>query len=207
MGTIALNMSAIQHGEISALLGKTRRAILSLLFTRSDEAFYYRQIERLTGGSPGAIQRELRNLTDAGLLIRERRGNQVYYRANVDSPIFPELRSIVVKTVGLADVVRDALAPVSDRITFSFIYGSFANGRERSTSDVDLIIVGDVRLREIISHLRGASEELRREINPTIFSYDEFSERAGESEGFVRRVIDGPKIMLIGDERDLKKLG
>ncbi len=190
-----------------ALFGKTRRMILSFLYTHSDDSFYLRQIARATGASLGAMPRELKILTDAGIITRRVQGNQVHFQANRECPIFRELKSIIIKTAGVADVLRDALAPLEDRIKLAFIYGSFAKGDERATSDVDVIIVGDMKSREAISALRPSYEVLGREVNPSCFSVDEFRKRLKKGDHFLDNVNRNPKIYLFGDDREIRKLG
>jgi len=191
-----------------ALFGKTRRRVLALLFGRPDEDFYLTQVARESGASLGGVQHELARLTAAGLTTRTPRGKQVYYRANRDSPIFDEIRGLVEKTSGLADVVRSSLAnfAADGRISLAFIYGSVAAGTHGSGSDVDLMIVGDVKLREVAPVLRAAQDRLGREINPTIYRAAELQERLSSRAHFVSRTMEGPKIMLIGDERELSEV-
>ena len=133
-----------------ALFGRARRAILALLFGRAGEAFYLRQIADLTGLAVGSVQRELANLVRAGLVVRAAKGHQVYFRADERSPIYPELVGLVTKTAGVAGVIRDALAPFARKkmITVAFIYGSMAAGEQQPSSDVDLMIIGDIELKE-----------------------------------------------------------
>jgi predicted nucleotidyltransferase len=191
-----------------ALFGKTRRRVLALLFGRPDEDFYLRQVARESGASLGGVQHELARLTDAGLVTRTPRGKQVYFRANRDSPVFHEIRGLMEKTSGLADVVRVALADLAAdmRIPFAFIYGSVAAGTHGSGSDVDLMIVGDVKFRDVVPVLRDAQDRLGREVNPTIYGVDEIQERLKAREHFVSRTLEGPKIMLIGNEDELTDL-
>ena len=190
--------------EACVLFGKTRRAILALLFTRTDESFYLRQIERLTGAGLGPIQRELKLLTEAGILERRKVGRHVYFKAKEESPIFNDLKSIIVKTAGIGDVLKSSLSGISDRIECAFIYGSFAGGTARKTSDIDLMVIGDVRLRELVSVLRPAQKKLGREINPSIFTRDEIKERLKSGNAFLKRVLDEDLIFITGGEHELK---
>lgn len=195
-------------GVAEALFGKTRRRVLALLFGRPDEDFYLRQVARESGASLGGVQHELARLTAAGLVIRTPRGKQVYFRANQESPVFGEIRGLMEKTSGLVDVVRVALADLAEsgRIPFAFIYGSVATGTHGFGSDVDLMIVGDVKLREVVPALRAAQDRLEREINPTIYGIDEIQERLKAREHFVSQTLERPKIMLIGNEDELTDL-
>ena len=131
----------------AVLFGQTRRRVLAWLLGHADEAFYLRQIVRQTGAAHGAVQRELSALTSAGILQRTVAGRQVYFQANRDSPIFPELRSLLLKTTGAVDVLREALAPLADRIVLAFVFGSVARGDLRNDSDIDLLVVGEVPSR------------------------------------------------------------
>lgn len=190
----------------TALFGKARRGILALLFGRPDRALYAREIARELGLSPGAIQPELISLSDAGLLVRTRRGKQVFYRANPESPVFEEIRGLMEKTAGLADVLRTELAELAaaGRILVGFVYGSVAAGRQDPASDVDLMLIGDATLAETVPCLRSAADRIGREVNPTLYSVAELQDRLRRGEHFVTRVLAGPKIFVIGtiDELD-----
>jgi uncharacterized protein len=136
------------------LFGKGRGAILALLYGHPDQSFYYRQITRQLGGvSVGTLQRELDTLTQLGLIDRSAVGKQVFYRANRNHPCFPELRALVAKTVGAIQVLSSALAPLADRISLAFIYGSMARQEEKAESDLDMLIVGKVTLEDILTQL------------------------------------------------------
>jgi len=191
---------------IEALLPKVKRDILALLLSRPDEAFYQRQIVRATEGGKGAVERELRALTSAGILLREKRGNLAYYRANRECPIFPELQGLMLKTAGLADVVREALATV-DGVELAFIFGSMGRGAGDARSDVDVLVVGDAPFADIVAALLPAQEHLGREINPTVYATEEYRRRVAEKHHFLSRVLHEPRIMLIGTLDDLDRVG
>lgn len=196
------------HEVISdALFGGAQRAVLALLFGRPDEEFYLREIIRAVGVGQGAVQRELKRLVAAGLVTRRVRGRQVHFRANPDSPVFEELRGLLLKTAGAVEVLRSALAPLADRIRLAFIYGSVARGEERRQSDLDLLVVGDVSLGEVVKSLGPAQERLGREVNPTVYSEDEFRARIAAGRHFIKRVMAGAKVYVIGDEQDARNLG
>ncbi len=190
----------------SALFNKTRYSVLSLLFVNDDNSFYLREIIAELGLGRGAVQRELAQLCEVGLVLRSRRGNQVFYQANKESPIFPELKSLMVKTAGVSDTIKAALSPLEDNIKLAFIYGSFAEGKDNATSDIDLLIVGSVTMRKLVSALQGAQRTLGREINPAVYGIDEFRRRLAEKHHFVSSVYRARKIYLVGDERGLKGL-
>ncbi len=189
------------------LFGSTRRGILGLLLLHPHQSYYVRQIVRLADVSPGAVNRELRKLEKAGIITREQQGRQIHYRANTDCPVFDELRSLLTKTTGLADVLRDALAQLEENIKAAFVYGSLASGEMDAQSDVDLMVVGNVPFGEVVLHLQGAQEQLAREINPTVYPPEEFREKLAAKHHFLTQVMEGPKVFVVGDENDLRALG
>lgn len=192
---------------LEKLLGSGLRAkILGWLFTHHDERYFVRQLTGLLREDSTNISRELARLEKMGLLRCEKEGRQKYYQADPHSPIFSELRDLVVKTVGIADAVRDALEPVDGKIRAAFIYGSFARGDESASSDVDVLIVGNVKFSEIVSALGTAQVRLGREINPTVYSAAEFRSRLARGHHFLKGVMQGSKVFLIGDERELARL-
>jgi len=190
----------------AALFGRARRAVLGLLYTHPDESFYVRQVVRAAGVGQGAVQRELRRLAAAGIIERERNGRQVYYRANRACPVFDELHALMVKTAGLADVLRQALEPLADAVRAAFVYGSVAGGKERARSDVDVMVIGEASFGDIVQALRSAEEALGREVNPTVYPPAEFKAKLVSEHHFVTTVLKGPKIFLVGDEHDLAGL-
>jgi predicted nucleotidyltransferase len=187
------------------LFGHTRGALLAVLYGHIGESFYLRQLARRTDITLGAVQRELRQLVDAGLVTRRVVGSQTFYSANQASPIFEEMRSLVTKTVGIHDVLLEALRPLHKKINLAFVYGSTARSKEDSESDVDLMIVGRVPFADVIEHLADAQKTLDREINPTVYSTREF--RSKVEGNFLRTVLAGKKLFLIGDESELRELG
>jgi predicted nucleotidyltransferase len=199
-------MSGKNEALSSVLFGKSRRAVLSLLFMHTDESFYLRQISRLSGVGLGPLQRELKNLEKGGIILRRVSGRQVYYQANKSSPVFSELEGLVIKTAGVVDVLRASLSPLSDRIKFSFIYGSFAKGREKRVSDVDLLVVGEASFSEVVKALEDAQKVLGREINPTVYPLDEFQSKISRGHHFLDNVLRGERIMLTGDNNELERL-
>ena len=183
-----------------------RRRVLALLLLRPDEHFHVREISRLTGVPAGSLHRELKLLAEAGLLVRHAAVNQVRYQANRDCPIFAELAGIFRKTSGLADVVREALLPLSDEVEIAFIFGSVAQGKELVTSDVDLFIIGPVSFTGAVQALAATHQRLGREVNPVVMPRERFLQKIKAGEQFIRRIMDEPKIFVIGDVRDLGKL-
>jgi predicted nucleotidyltransferase len=192
----------------SALFGQVRRKVLALLFGHPEESFYLREIVRAAGSGTGAVQRELEQLTSAGLILRRVDGRQIYFTANPDSPVFAEIRGLVTKTIGMHEVIRLALADFAERglIRSAFIYGSAAAGRDRPESDVDLMVVGDVTLSALLPVLRPVQDQLGREINPTIYPLEELRQRLVAGNHFLKSVLSRPKIMLVGNENELAEL-
>jgi predicted nucleotidyltransferase len=190
----------------AVLLGKTRGAVLGLLFGRPDEEFHVRQIARLTGATLGPVQRELKLLAQIDVLHCREVGHQLLYSANQASPVHQELRSFVVKTVGLVDVLRAAMKPLSAQVRAAFVFGSFAQGRQQEASDVDVMVIGDVSLAAVAKALTEAQRRLSREINPTIYRPAEFAAKLREGHHFLNAVMDGPKLFLIGGPIELSRL-
>lgn len=190
------------------LFGSTRREVLALLLGRPDERFYLREILRAVGRGSGGVQRELKQLVEAGLVQREARGHQVYFSANRGAAIFPELQGIIEKTAGAVDVLRASLAALlgQGRVELAFVYGSVASGKKTARSDVDLLIVGDVLLTEVVPALRAAEARLGREVNPTVYPPKEFRDKVKRGAPFLKRIVAGPKLFVAGDEHDLARL-
>jgi len=189
------------------LFGQGRRSILALLYGHADEQFYLREIARRAGTGIGAAQRELGQLTDAGLLHRVRRGNQVYYQANRKNPIFAELKSILAKTSGIRDILHEGLASLADRIKLAFVYGSIARGEEKASSDVDLMVVGEASFADVASALGQIESKLGREVNPTVYGQREFREKLAAKNHFLSTVAKEKKLFVIGDESEFRRLG
>jgi predicted nucleotidyltransferase len=190
----------------SLLFGSSRREVLAQLLLHPDESLHVRELARRAGKAPGTLLRELNQLADAGVLLRTPVGNQMHFRANADCPIYEELRGIVKKTAGMANVLRDALEPLASRIRVAFVYGSIARGDERGGSDVDLMIVGEVAFPEVVRALQDAQRGLRREINPNVFRESEWVKRVSVSDPFVSRVMEDRRIFVVGGPGDLGKL-
>jgi predicted nucleotidyltransferase len=178
--------------------------VLRVLFGQPQRSFYASELIRDAGTGSGAAQRELARLEDSGLILARRIGNQKHYQANADSPLFGELRNIVLKTVGLAEPLRDALKPVASDIRAAFVYGSVAKAIDQATSDIDLMVVSDnLSYGEVFGALDKVSGTLGRNVNPTVYSAAEFSKRATTENAFITRVLEGPKVWVIGSENDL----
>ena len=184
---------------VEVLFGAYRRQILALLLLRPGESFYVREIARLTGVPAGSLHRELKLLHDAGLLERSTAGNQVRYQVDRSCPIHEELAGIFRKTAGLADILREAMAPLARKIDLAFVFGSVAQGRERATSDVDVLVVGSASFAAVVAALGRAGERLRRDVNPVVMTRTDFEAKLARRERFIARVAREPKIFLIGD--------
>src|SRR4030042_2416090 len=207
-GTIVPTMSTLPDSDnlSRTLFSKTRRAVFSLLYSHVDDAFYLRQIVRAAGVGLGAVQRELKQLSDAGIIQRIVRGRQVYYQANPRCPVFAELKNLVVKTVGVGAALQAALAPLGGRINVAVISGSLARCEEHRECDGDLLIVGKVTFTEIVSSLSEAQKTIGRETNPTVYPPAEFRSKVAAGHHFLNTVLRGPLFFLIGDKHELARL-
>ena len=190
----------------SGLFSKTRQAVLALLYGRADSSFYTKQVLDAVKIGRGTVQRELKNLTDSGIIIREVQGRQVYYRANEKCPIFNELKSIVRKTFGVADVLRHSLATKANKVRVAFIFGSVARSADDRRSDIDLMVVGRISFGDVVSLLSPAEEKLGREVNAVVYPIAEFKKKVKEDHHFVKTVLEEEKIFLKGDEDELRRL-
>lgn len=202
MGTFA-----IQDSIANALFDRGRREVLALLFRNWTRRFYLREVIRLTAMGQGATQRELERLTGAGLLLRSQEGRQVYFQANPRSPVFEELKTLMLKTAGLADILRQSLQPFTDRLEIAFVYGSMARGDAGASSDIDVMLIGAVSFHEVVAAFQEAQDRLGREVNPTVYPIAEFVRKKIAERSFLHRVIEGEKIFLVGDESELERLG
>lgn len=191
-----------------ALFTKTQQRVLAVLFGRSDRSFYANEIIGLAQSGSGAVQRELARLEAASLITTRRVGNQKHYQANHDAPIYAELRAIVLKTFGVADVLRAALQPLWPSIDLAFVYGSLAKGTEHAGSDIDLMVIGSVSSNaQLLEALSPAGGQLGRAVNPTLYSPDEFAQRLRDGKSFIMRVLEQPKIFVKGAEHDIARIG
>jgi DNA-binding transcriptional ArsR family regulator len=191
---------------LKPLLTPTVQGVLAATVLRPEREWYLSDLASHLEVRPSTLQRVVAELADAGILTRRQDGNRVYYRADRECPIFRELSSILAKTSGIADVVRDALAPLARRIRLAFIHGSIAEGREGTGSDVDVILVGDAPASDVALALRAARERLGREVNVTRYSADEFAAKVAERSHFLSSVLTKPRIWLIGNERDVEQI-
>lgn len=188
------------------LLGRTRAAVLGALLLHPERAVHVRELARMTQASPGSLHRELRLLADLGLVLRHEQGRQVLYQANKVHPVFAELAAVLRKTGGVADVLRQAIAPLGDAVTLAFVYGSMAAGTAGPVSDVDVMLLGRVSFADAVRALAPTSQVLGREVNPTPMEVAGFARKWREGDGFVRGVAQGPRIWLKGGEHEFAEL-
>ena len=187
-----------------ALFPLVRQRVLALLYGHAGRSFYANEVIALAQSGTGAVQRELADLSQAGLLTVSKVGNQRHYQANSASPVFAELRGLVLKTSGLADVLRTALVPLAAQISAAFVYGSVAKQTASSSSDVDVLIVSEaLSYAEVFGALESAAATLARPVNPTLYTPAEFTRRVAQDRAFIKRVLEQPKIWLLGSERGL----
>ncbi|HSQ11032.1 MAG TPA: nucleotidyltransferase domain-containing protein [Burkholderiaceae bacterium] len=186
-----------------ALFGKTQQAVLGLLFGQPERSFYLRELVTAAGGGASQVQRELAQLSAAGLVTREPRGNQVWFKANATSPVFGELKSLITKTTGIADVVRATLEPFSGQITAAFIYGSVARGEHDSDSDVDLMVVGSLPPSRLAPAQLTLRERLGRPVKAVVYTAAELKQHVRQGEPFLTNVLRQPKIWLIGSDAEI----
>jgi predicted nucleotidyltransferase len=191
-------------GLAEVLFGQTQQRVLGLLFAQPDRRFQSAELIRLADSGTGAVHRLLQRLATAGLVEVHRVGSQKFYQANRESPIFEELHGLVIKTVGVVEPLRHALAPLAERIRAAFVFGSLAKGSDRAGSDLDLLVVADeVSYPDLYSVLQEVEERIRRPVNPTLLTMAEWRRRRDESDSFAARIAAQPKLFVIGSESDL----
>jgi uncharacterized protein len=192
---------------LESLLGSRLRArLLGWLFSHPGERYFVRQLAVLLGEDSTNLSRELARLADLGIVIGSRGGQQKYFQVNEEAPVFPELRGLVLKTSGLGDLIRESLRPLSNRVCLTFVFGSVAAGKADAASDIDLLVVGDVSLRELVEALSPIQNRLGREVNPVVYPVPEFREKLGQGHRFLTSVLEGPKLFLIGSPHELERL-
>ena len=187
------------------LSSTVRSEIFRLLFGASDRQLHVREMERRTGLSVATVRQELQKLLRIQLVEAQKSGNRLYYRANKGHPLYPDIRNIVLKTSGMVDILRDALD--KEAVKIAFVFGSVASNQEGATSDVDLMIIGDVGLRTLSSWLSGISEQIGREVSPHVISEIEFGKRKRSHDHFITRVLESGKRFIKGNEHDLEAMG
>lgn len=186
------------------LFTTTQQKVLGLLYGQPQKSFYMNEIIKLTGMGVATIKRELDRMVGAGILRMTKIGNQHHYQANPDCPIYDELFGICQKTFGVTEVIKTSLEPISEGIVWSFIYGSLARAKESFSSDIDLMIIGDVSYSQVVETLFMAQESLHREINPKIYTQKEWVELIRKRGAFIKEVLAKPKINVIGDGHEFR---
>jgi DNA-binding transcriptional ArsR family regulator len=194
-------MESVTIGD--ALFTKTRQRVLGLLYSNPDKSFYTNEILRWADMGRGTVRRELRRFANAGLLRVRREGNQLHYQADPSSPVFHELRNLVLKTFGLADVLRLALSPFSDTIHTAFVYGPASTGHP-ADSDIDLMLIGkDLSYAAVMDRLGDIGKNHGREVNLSIYSPEELTKRVRSDNAFLKRVMEQPKTFVIGSAEQM----
>ncbi len=188
------------------LSSNVKAEVFRLLFGLHGEPLHLREMERRSGLAVATVQQELGRLTRIGLVEARPDGNRTYYAAREDHPLYAEIRGLVLKTTGLAEVLRSALEK-EPRITIAFVFGSVAQARERAHSDVDLLVIGEIGLRDVVGLLGDAAEKVGREINPKVLTPSEFRRRKRTEDPFLSRVLAEPRLFITGDEHELGGLG
>lgn len=188
----------------SFLFPEYRQKVLGLLLLHPETRYHVREIARLTNTAAGSLHRELSKLAKAHVLIREVSGNQVYYQANSNFPIFQELASILRKTSGLVDILANALAPLTEKIAVAFVFGSAGSGTENRGSDIDVLIIGELGFTDAVTALYSAQAIIGREINPKVYKKAEWKKLANNKDAFVQEILNKPKLFIIGTANDFK---
>lgn len=205
MGTKrAAALSPRTESLADALFSRTQQRVMALLFGQPGRSFYATEVIGMAGAGSGGVQRELARLANSGLVTVRAVGNQKHYQANPESPIYEELCGIALKTVGLAEPLREALAPLASRIRAAFVYGSVAKRQDTAASDIDVMLLSDdVTYADLYGALEELTQRLGRTVNPTILSSKEFAKRVKAGEASITRVLAQPKIWLMGGEDEL----
>jgi|ERR1700733_12948131 DNA-binding transcriptional ArsR family regulator len=194
-----------KDSTLAAIISPTRQAILTTLFLRPEKDWYLSELAASLGTGPSSLQREIDALVRVGILEKRVDGRRTYIKANQDSPIYPELHGLVEKTSGIVPMLREAIASTKG-LKVGFIYGSVARGEEGASSDVDLMLIGSLSTMDISPKLRVVEKAVGRQINPTVFSRDEFAKSLTQKNHFLRTVMRNKKIMLVGTEDELEAI-
>ena len=192
---------------LELLFSEYRRKVLSLLFIEAGRAFHVREIARRTATQAGTLHKELSRLAESGILLRQRQGNQICYQANADCLIFPELAAIFRKVCGPAECLRQTLAAFGESIERAFIFGSVASGKATAASDIDVLIVGKLSFAEVIQAVYPLQATLGREINPKLYSPEEWRAALAENSAFIQDIMQKPQLWIAGDKDDAGQSG
>lgn len=194
------------RNQINALFPKTRTDILNATVMHPERWWYMSDLASYLHVSPSSLQRELASLVRAGILLRRKDGNRAYFQPDPQCPFLPELQRLFLKTTGLVDVLRRALKPLSQQINVAFVYGSVARGEELSTSDVDLMVIGVISLSDIAPLLRQVEKQIKRAVNPTVYSQEEFAKHLKKKNHFLREVLTQKKLFIVGEQGELETI-
>ena len=192
-----------ETSALDALFPKIRQGILAATVMQPDRWWFLSDLARYLGVTPSSLQRELKSLVNAQILSRRQEGKQVYFRPNPECPFLAELQGLMAKTAGLAEILKEALEPLTESIECAFIFGSVARSEEHSASDVDLMIIGQIGLAMLSPVLRNAEERLNRPVNPTVYLREEFADKIKARHHFLSAVLKGKKLFIIGNKDDL----
>jgi predicted nucleotidyltransferase len=208
LGPIISNMGNMRSERISlssALFSNVQQRVLGLIFGHPERSFYISEIVRNVNSGTGAVDRELSRLQRSGLVSVQRIGNQKHYRANPKSPIFEELQSLVLKTVGLAGPLADSLKHFSDKLKVAFVFGSVAKGADTARSDIDLLVIGnDLDYSDLYTALQDAENKLARKVNPLFLTVEDWRRKVSQKDSFIQRISTQPKIFILGSGSDLQ---
>ncbi|HEJ9030985.1 TPA: nucleotidyltransferase domain-containing protein [Serratia marcescens] len=192
---------------LELLFSEYRRKVLSLLFIEAGQAFHVREIARRTATQAGTLHKELSRLAEGGILLRQRQGNQICYQANADCLIFPELAAIFRKTCGPAARLRQVLTGFGEDIERAFIFGSVASGKATAASDIDVLIVGKLSFTDVIQAVYPLQATLGREVNPKLYSPEEWRAALAENSAFIQDIMQKPQLWIAGDKDDAGQSG
>ncbi len=195
-----------KSSPIDPLISKTMQGLLASTVMQPDRAWYLSDLAKHQGVSPSTLQSSLAALVKAGVLTRRKDGNRVYFQADPNCPFLPELQGLIGKTAGLVDVLREAMAKLKKRIAVAFIHGSVARSAEKSSSDVDLIVIGDLGLADVTPILEKAEARVDRSVNASVYTPAEFSKKLAAKNHFLTSILEKEKIYILGDYHDLEKI-
>lgn len=195
-----------KESTLSALLSPTRQAVLAATFLRPEKSWYLSELATHLETRPSSLQRDVDSLVRVGILEKHVDGRRSYIKANQDSPIFPELRSLIEKTSGIVPLLQEAVGQLGKKIQWAFIYGSLARSEEATKSDVDLMLIGNVSTMEMVPALQRLEKAVGREINPTVFTKEDFLKNVAQKNHFLLTVMRGQKIMLKGTANELEAI-
>ena len=191
---------------LEALFPEVRAKVLAVTFGQPDREWYVTELARALETQPSSLQRELEALSKAGILEQRRDGRRVYLKPDRNSPVFADLKRLMEKTAGLIPVLHGELEPLDGSVRFAFLYGSVARSEETSASDIDLMVIGTAGLSDLIPALRNSERVLGRPVNPSVYSVEEFQQKARDQNHFLMAVLRGSKQFVKGDEHDLEAL-